>query len=277
MRGRSRRDRAFTLVELLAVVAIVSLLLAMLVPAFQKARELARRARCMTVFRELGTAANGFAANNGGRGPGCGGRWVHPDLPTDDPNRYYSGPSWVTVLNREYYGTSRIAGTVYFDSPVRNRNQLVCPSMQRPTGFPVGYTYNYWILMNNDAQGCNRGRPLVPTYGRMVPVSHLYNDYSPRLTEYHLGARLYLFPRTAWQVLFQESESFGNTTLLPSHAVEILPLTSDPARLGFYSGPSGHHVFRHLRTSVFTFIDGHAEALAPEDQLDKSTRYTFRQ
>ena len=277
MRGRCHSRRAFTLIEALVVVAILTLLLTLLMPVIWKARDLARRAVCIGVFRELGMATLGFAAGHDGRGPGCGGRWVHPDLPPSDPNRYYSGPAWWSVLNTEYYRDSRISSICYFRPTTRNRGRLVCPSVYRPSGFPPDYTYNYWVLMNNDAQGCDRGRPLRTTTGKMVPApSQFYSSYSPRLTEYHWGTRLMMFQRPDWQILYNESESFGNATLLPSHAVEIFPLEADPIREGFLSSPGGHHVFRHLGTSVFTFLDGHADYLAPEERLDNRTRYYYR-
>lgn len=66
----SRRQRAFTLLELLVVVAIIAILAALLLPSLQKARQSARRAKCMNNLRQL-TAANFlYLDDNAQRFPG---------------------------------------------------------------------------------------------------------------------------------------------------------------------------------------------------------------
>lgn len=58
------RARAFTLIEVLVVVAIIALLVAILLPAFKQARGIARRAACLSNLHQIHVASMEFAHSN---------------------------------------------------------------------------------------------------------------------------------------------------------------------------------------------------------------------
>lgn len=73
------RRRAFSLVELLVVVGVVTLLLALLLPAAARAREQARRVVCASNLHQLAGACVAYAQAHGGRFPrGAGAERVYP-------------------------------------------------------------------------------------------------------------------------------------------------------------------------------------------------------
>ena len=92
------RRKGFTLVELLVVIGIIALLISILLPALNRAREQARMVQCQSNLRQIGTALQLFAGEHKNHYPLAGALWGVDATPAalKDPTQqnyaYFSDP-----------------------------------------------------------------------------------------------------------------------------------------------------------------------------------------
>lgn len=143
------RARAFTLIELLMVIAIISVLIGLLLPAVQKVREAASRTKCTNNLKQIGLALHQYELADGRLPPLRA--W-----PEGTPSGYLGAPAW-PVLLLPYIEQSNLHREWRFDRPFPFGEQSLTA---RTTAVPL-----YFCPSHRDARtGQSRG-PYGPPDG----------------------------------------------------------------------------------------------------------------
>jgi type II secretory pathway pseudopilin PulG len=244
--GPRTRGRAFSVVELLVVVAVIALLLAMLLPGLSAARREARRVKCASNLRQLGHAFHMYAFDYGG---------------TAMPLAYFN--DWPLTY---WYGRDTGLDNVdethgfvwpYLGSELRDWGVYECP--EQPAG-----TFDRF----QGACGTT-----TSTYG--------YNGYflSPAATPGWAGE----IGQRPWQNIDELAEPqavfvFADTMIdwfgeLKNCALLDPPFVYRMASRTWYRNESPTTAFRHGWRANAVHADGHATAVEPNPKLIMSPDY----
>ncbi|MCD4831147.1 MAG: type II secretion system GspH family protein [Anaerohalosphaeraceae bacterium] len=144
MSKRKNHFRAFTLVELLVVISIIAMLLAILMPSLQKAREQAKRVICGNRLHQCSIALIAYAGDHGDllpphdNPPGLDGS---PGLSPSDWNQKH--PFIVPYMSKS---TSGGYVSLFYDSYIKNHVALFCPNDKNTPAQPGNFDFSLGFM-----------------------------------------------------------------------------------------------------------------------------------
>ncbi len=256
---RLRRDRpqvGFTLIELLVVISIIAVLIALLLPALARAKQLANSIVCESNLGQLSTAYIEYTQLRGG---------IH-GVPFEGNGPGYM---WFQALAQIFSSTPLPSGTIdgtvpppgapespFLALPVSEEKILLCPSAsQLPvpnTGFALGNAVTQWSWDDGKPEtGSYCFNAFMYNYNETVPPTGLYYSAS------------YYWPCNPGQQPTSEIPWLGDGTWVTAWPEFWNPpsinLSGDfndlQSSMGYYETD------RHGTTTNMAFLDGHVESI----------------
>jgi prepilin-type N-terminal cleavage/methylation domain-containing protein/prepilin-type processing-associated H-X9-DG protein len=226
--GRSRPIRGFTLIELLVVVAIIAVLVAILLPAVNAAREQARTLQCLANMKQIGLAENQYADD-------------YMDILV---------PSCLTLdqVNGPFYEAHTLLANLGYLKPI---GTWTCPSLPPQTGWWAGqargggYSVNHLHVhfTNINWMTVNLHPVTRSSLGRASGVISFVENTD--LFSYYNSSYLWGYPYYA-----------------------LCPITPATTHYWGLVATDQIISKRHNNKPNILFADGHAEGVARDDILD---------
>lgn len=253
--------RAATIVELLVVTSVISLLLALLLPAVISVRAASRRAACQNNFRQIGLALDNFeAAHQSYPNALCGVDWI------DGQQRFRCGSPWA-----EMAGFLDGSATQSAIDAVRTPSRWDPSDLDIPS--PVVLHCPEDSLANSRAASyrMNRGvLPLYPADPHGVFTGVFYRNFGRRPAEVTDGLSQTAFASERWVATISGVDRIRDPIVIPTVLVpelaeaciaanrnrtQLAPASSPPWGTNWLSGQLSHCTYYHFYPPNCTWRD----------------------
>lgn len=218
------RGPRFTLIELLVVIAIIAILAAMLLPALNRARVVAKQNGCLNNMKQITTAATGYATDHNDNMVFAiyGTRWT-PVW------------SWRNLLG-PYLGMPELLNAGTDDSKYYSPKIYECPGIP-----PEKYTELGWTRVGNTygGYGINNSTDGDESTGFKVMIAGYFQNVTGKTSRFRHPSQLFHFTDSYWEL-----QRF------------VLTGINDVSIDGVYKMPNPHGENR-----VIGWLDGHASTL----------------
>jgi prepilin-type N-terminal cleavage/methylation domain-containing protein/prepilin-type processing-associated H-X9-DG protein len=242
-----RKHRGFTLVELLVVIGVIALLISMLLPALNRARQSAAALKCASNMRQIGVAMRMYANDNQDSIP-----YAH----MQDATGKLPDTTWDEAIDKYVGGRGD-------NVSMPTSKVLACPSdpIRRTSGEMRSYSMTH---------GEHPYEPMGPTTGTGI---HWYRNAAGVLSGGQVGGRHHPLKfskvrKSTGVLLLIERPQDGNNLGWVQCSTSESPRRQHPDNVNFFTHAS--------KKWNWLFVDGHVEFLAPVETVSTSPTFDRR-
>jgi prepilin-type N-terminal cleavage/methylation domain-containing protein/prepilin-type processing-associated H-X9-DG protein len=274
-----KNKNGFTLVELLVVVSIIALLLAILIPAMNKAKEQANSVVCKCNLKNYALAGTMYLQENNNRYP-------HPKTCIDGRATFTT--AYVTLHPKECrWHDPGVEPKGPFWPYLKAKGVNICPTFARVTRLKRGLHEFYLKRVNFSALTICKTLPIEPRLsysmngflgnGSGIPGDAIENDLTnprqmPKVTNVKLpGQTLFVTEENVWTIYnnkqYCDPPAYINVSQDAWNDMYFMPNKYGNAdSVATYHKTSDSRLFKGF--SNVLFVDGHVDEIRAFDQLD---------